>query len=114
MQSVDRPGRGDLRDAVQCMRRELIPGLLRVAGKVAKEMEMSELTEFHRAAIAQAPEASKNTVTRAFSGSASPRQAIKAMCLSCVGFIRADIKNCTARACPLYAYRPYQADDEKA
>ena len=49
-------------------------------------------------------------VKRAKRGTASPRQAIKAFCLTCVGFIRKDIKNCTADECPLHKYRPYQDD----
>lgn len=58
--------------------------------------------------IHAAPESAKGTLSRAFSGSASPRAAIKAMCLSCVGYDRESIKNCTGYACPLWAYRPFQ------
>lgn len=47
-------------------------------------------------------------VQRARDGVASPRQAIKAFCLTCVGFARSDITGCTAKHCPLHAYRPYQ------
>jgi hypothetical protein len=72
---------------------------------------MSQLTIPQQAAVDEAPESCRNTLARAFSGSASPRSAIKAFCLQCVGFSRSDIKNCTARACALYAYRPFQ--DEK-
>ena len=59
-------------------------------------------------ALANAPESAKNTLARAFSGSASPRQAIKAMCLVCVGYDRQEVKNCSSYACPLWAYRPFQ------
>lgn len=59
-------------------------------------------------ALAEAPESCKNALSRAFSGSASPRGAIKAFCLQCVGFSREDIKNCSAHACALHAYRPFQ------
>ncbi len=48
---------------------------------------------------------------RALDGTASPRQAIKAFCLHCVGDLRDQITNCTGYACPLYAYRPYQDPD---
>lgn len=50
---------------------------------------------------------------RAYAGT-SRSAAIKAFCLDCVGFSRADITSCTAKACPLYSYRPYQhgEDDE--
>ena len=59
-------------------------------------------------ALEQAPESAKNTLREAFSGSASPRKAIKAMCLACVGFEREQIKNCTGFSCPLWKYRPFQ------
>jgi hypothetical protein len=62
--------------------------------------------------LAQAPPSAQATLSRAFSGSASPRGAIKAFCLQCVGFVRADVKNCTARACALHAYRPFQGDSD--
>jgi hypothetical protein len=58
--------------------------------------------------VAEAPESAKNTLARAFSGSASPRSAIKAQCLVCVGYDRASIKNCTGYSCPLWKYRPFQ------
>lgn len=54
-------------------------------------------------------------VQRAYEGKASPRGAIKAFCLYCTGYERAEVTNCTSLACPLYPYRPYQkdaADDE--
>lgn len=47
---------------------------------------------------------------RAVAGKASPRGAIKAFCLECVGWSRADVRACTAPACPLYPYRPFQGD----
>lgn len=61
-----------------------------------------------KTSIAQAPESAKNTLTEAFSGSASPRKAIKAMCLTCVGFQRDAVRDCTGYSCPLWAYRPFQ------
>ncbi len=63
------------------------------------------------AAVSQAPESAKNTLREAFSGSASPRKAIKAMCLTCVGFERAAVRDCSAFACPLWKYRPFQPDE---
>lgn len=59
--------------------------------------------------VSEAPESVKKTLTQAFSGSASPRAAIKAQCLSCMGYDRESIKNCTGWACPLWAYRPFQS-----
>lgn len=58
--------------------------------------------------IAEAPPSSRKTLREAFFGSASPRAAIKAMCLSCVGYDRSSITNCTGWSCPLWKYRPYQ------
>ena len=58
--------------------------------------------------IAEAPESVKNTLREAFSGSASPRRAIKAMCLTCVGYERNAIRDCTGFSCPLWQYRPFQ------
>ena len=54
------------------------------------------------------PISSRNTLREAFSGSASPRKAIKAMCLSCTGFEREAVRDCTGYSCPLWAYRPFQ------
>ena len=48
----------------------------------------------------------KGVMERAYAGKSSPRGAIKAMCLYCVGYIRSDVQNCTSYACPLHAYRP--------
>ena len=58
--------------------------------------------------VSQAPESAKGALREAFSGSASPRKAIKAMCLACVGFDRSAVKNCTGYSCPLWRYRPFQ------
>lgn len=57
--------------------------------------------------ISEAPESTQNTLSRAFSGSASPRAAIKAQCLTCAGFDRETIRNCTGFSCPLWMYRPF-------
>lgn len=74
---------------------------------------MNELREKRVAtAIEQAPESVKNTLREAFSGSASPRKAIKAMCLTCVGYDRKEVRDCSAFACPLWAYRPFQEEGE--
>ncbi len=42
----------------------------------------------------------------------TPMQAIKAFCMSCVGDVREDVRNCTAKKCPLYIYRPFQKGDD--
>lgn len=38
----------------------------------------------------------------------SRANAVKLFCLECVGYVRADVTNCTAQRCPLYRWRPYQ------
>jgi hypothetical protein len=58
--------------------------------------------------VQSAPQSVQKTLREAFSGAASPRKAIKAMCLTCLGFDRQEIKNCSAHACPLWTYRPFQ------
>lgn len=62
--------------------------------------------------ITEAPESCRNTLSQAFSGSASPRAAIKAQCLACVGYDRNAITNCTGWSCGLWAYRPFQKAGE--
>ena len=47
--------------------------------------------------------------SKSYDGSASPRQAIKAMCLHCIGYERKEITECTNQGCPLWEYRPYQS-----
>ncbi len=54
------------------------------------------------------PETSRALFQKALNGTCSPRQAIKAFCLRCVGYSRADVTNCTAWKCPLHRYRPFQ------
>lgn len=43
-----------------------------------------------------------------FEGKASPRQAVKAACLECVAYDEAEVRACTAPACPLWNLRPFQ------
>lgn len=47
---------------------------------------------------------------RAVTGSASPRQAIKAKCQDCCGWeeVIESVKNCAVKTCPVWYYRPYQ------
>lgn len=56
---------------------------------------------------------------RALAGELSPRQAIRCKCLECVGWHRFEsgedlIGDCRVRACPLWAYRPYQRPSRMA
>ena len=63
--------------------------------------------------VDSAPESCRGILKRAYSGDAPPRGAIKAFCLQCVGYNRQDVAGCTAFACPLHKYRPYQKGDEE-
>lgn len=38
--------------------------------------------------------------------------AVKLFCLECVGYLREDVRACTAHACALWRWRPYQNDRE--
>lgn len=38
-------------------------------------------------------------------GDKSRKSAIRAMCVECMGYARADVERCTSLACPLYGYR---------
>ena len=51
---------------------------------------------------------------KVYQGQASPRQCIKAFCLECNGWEVAAICDCTATACPIFKYRPYQAKVKEA
>ena len=41
-------------------------------------------------------------------GKASHKQAVKCQCLECTCWQRREVAMCTALACPLWLYRPYQ------
>ena len=45
---------------------------------------------------------------RCITGKASPRQAIRAQCLECVGWVRDEVSRCSSPLCSLYPYRPFQ------
>ena len=61
-----------------------------------------------REKIASVPRLYRKMVQKAIHGSASPRDAIKAQCLECVGYVRAEVISCPSFTCPLYMYRPYK------
>ena len=69
------------------------------------------MNEKQSAKLSGVPAIYQKVWIRAYSGG-SRSAAIKAFCQECVGFTRVDITNCTALACPLHPYRPYQAGDE--
>ena len=54
------------------------------------------------------PRSARGVVAHAFAGTASPRAAIKAMCLTCSNYDRAEIAGCPVLVCPLHACRPFQ------
>lgn len=62
--------------------------------------------------IETAPVSCRKILSRSFLRKTAPRQAIKAMCLECVGFERKAVTECTAYACPLWESRPYQEKPE--
>jgi hypothetical protein len=59
--------------------------------------------------IETAPQSFRKLLAQAMSGKCSPRAAIKAQCAECVGFDRQAVTFCSSYACPLWAFRPYQA-----
>lgn len=58
--------------------------------------------------LATTPTSCQTLFKRCWAGKASPRAAIKAFCLECVGFDRAAVTTCTAWACPLWPLRPFK------
>jgi len=56
--------------------------------------------------LSQMPKHCRNTYLRALGGR-SRKSAIKAFCLECTGWQRAEVARCTALACPLWPYRPF-------
>ncbi len=69
--------------------------------RMSDEQEMAKF-------VAETPVMSRMIIKRAFDGTASPRQAIKAKCLDCCHWGREEIAECTVILCPLHAYRPFQ------
>ena len=53
------------------------------------------------------PESLQRTYLRAVTGEASPREAIRAFCLSCVVWDRKEVRLCGDTTCPLHRYRPF-------
>ena len=50
---------------------------------------------------------------RVYASTATPRQAIRAKCLECCWMDVAGIRECSATACPLWGFRPYQQETAK-
>ena len=62
--------------------------------------------------LRQMPASLRRSYVRAIRGEASPKEAIKAQCSECMGYDRDAVATCTAPACPLWRYRPWQSGDE--
>jgi hypothetical protein len=79
---------------------------------VARPLSGAAMTREERVSkmIAAAPERTHGILRRAFDDVASPRDAIKAQCLACVGYDRQEVAKCTGYTCPLWGYRPYKPD----
>jgi hypothetical protein len=54
------------------------------------------------------PVSAKGVISRAFAGSGSPRNAIKAKCMACSNYQREEITECRVFTCPLHPWRPFQ------
>jgi hypothetical protein len=54
------------------------------------------------------PKKYRKLALRVLAEESSPREAIKNMCLACMGWIRQEVALCTSPACPLYAFRPFK------
>lgn len=50
----------------------------------------------------------RTLVERAFKAELSPRQAIKAQCITCSGSVTEEAENCRVTTCALFAYNPYR------
>lgn len=71
------------------------------------------MTPDQQTATAEAPASYRATLDRAYSGR-SKAAGIKAFCLQCVGFLRNEVRDCSAQGCPLHPYRPYQNQGPEA
>jgi hypothetical protein len=69
---------------------------------------MTELTKRQKDFADTVPEKARTLITRALTGAVSPRQCIKAKCLDCCHFDRAEAAACTVTLCPLWAVNPYR------
>lgn len=76
---------------------------------IPQTIPLSERIAAKRAGrLATTPTSLRGHFEASWAKTASPRRAIKAQCLECVGFERKAITECTSFACSLYEYRPYQ------
>jgi len=87
----------------------MVEGEEAMSETINQTASLSERIAKTRAArLATTPEASKGHFVAAWAGKCSPRRAIKAQCLECIGFDRQAITDCTCYACSLWEFRPFQ------
>ena len=67
----------------------------------------AELNEHQLVRLKEMPATNRRTYAKACLGHSRPA-AIKAFCEECVCWVREEVRLCTAKACPLYPYRPYK------
>lgn len=72
------------------------------------DLDRSTGAEKQAKRLAAMPSSLRPLFARAYSNGCSPRAAIKAFCIECQGYERAAVTTCTAFACPLWRYRPFQ------
>jgi len=82
------------------------------SAKTTERILQDELLTLEPSRRAQAERIAKSAFTsyrsryfRALRGELSPRGAIRAFCLHCMGWEREEITRCTAKGCPLWRYR---------
>lgn len=68
------------------------------------------MNKAQQSVLAEVPTTYRPVFERAFTTN-SKVAGIRAFCLRCVGYLRNDVRHCTAYACPLWPHRPYQGDD---
>ena len=73
-----------------------------------KEQGSVDLTLRQGEYLSKTPSLSEGVIKRAFTATASPRQAIKAKCLACTNWQRHEVAFCATETCSLWRYRPYQ------
>ena len=69
-----------------------------------------------KAVVSEAPVSYKRIFERAYTTNRKSI-AIKAFCLRCVGYLKNEVRDCSATGCPLWTHRPYQSgslEDESA
>jgi len=79
-----------------------VDGLLKQAALDRPAAEIAKIAK----RLEDTPETMRRTYLRAVSGRSKPA-AIRAFCAECCGWVREEVRLCTAPACPLYPYRPF-------